>query len=124
MKHRTLRRVEELFDDRLHLPGIARPVVLEECGGGLLVQGNCGSTSGKGFLRDEMVDNGEDILFPFPEGRNCNGKCIETVVQVGAKVLFLHRREKVHRGGYNELKGDALGIFATQTGHLAGLQDL
>ena len=80
---------DRLFDDRLHFPGIARPVVLEECGGGLLVQGNCGSTSGKGLLRDEMVDDGEDILFPLPEGRNCNGKCVETVIPVS----YTHLRD-------------------------------
>lgn len=103
--------MEELFDDRLHLPGIARPVVLEECGGGLLVQGNCGSTSGKGLLRDEMVDDGEDILFPLPEGRNCNGKCVETVIQVGTKVLFCTAERRFTVVATMSLKETLLGYL-------------
>ena len=74
-----------------------------------------------GKARDEVIDEGRDVVFAVAQGRNHDRKDIEAIIQILAEAAGLHHLDHVAIGGGNEPDIDFYGLSGTDRIDLAFL---
>lgn len=111
------------LNDVLEFPDIARPVVGNERRQSLVRDVRDGFADPVGERFDEVPHQGHDVVAPFTQGRQVNGKDIQAVVEIAAEFITPDQLTQIAVGGGDNPYVDAVRLTAAQAFEFLFLQD-